>query len=408
MHIMKKNSNYLIGFLFFISMILMGCNEEVPNYTVLVINTNSLSIDKDTEGEVQIINGNGNYIVTVGNENIASADIKGNIITVKGLTRGTTTVTIKDWAKSTQIVNVKVNEIVDLKLTATSLDTEVFMGEPKSLTIYSGNPEYTLAIADPTVVKAEMVKDNIFLTPLTTGNTMITLTDAADKSLEIPVKVVHKLMLDTETADIDISLEKTTEINILSGNGGYEVSGKALEYCDAEIQDNKITITGTQVNKKNMDRFDLIITDAKGQKFTLKVFPDYPFLETSTPRARQLFLLGFGAGNDYSLFEGDKIKSTAQYNSQFDMTYMTIEAIGAYFGYYNAGWIIKYEGNLTKGKKKNAHRAASMGGNSVGGDQEVDVENFEIMKVDNKTKTYWIVYYDPLLQQNIYLVAKAS
>lgn len=403
---MKKNLIYLIGFLFSVSMIFMGCSEEAPSYADLAINTNSLSIDKDTEGEVQIINGNGNYIVTVENENIASATLNGNVITVKGLVRGTTTLTIRDWAKNIQIVNVKVNEIVDLKLNVENIKTDVFLGEIKSVPIYSGNPEYTLAVADPAIVKAEVVENNILFTPLTNGETIVTLADAAGKSLDIPVRVIEKFVLDTATSDFTIELDVTTTINILSGNGGYEFSGDALTYCKAEVTDNVLTITGTGVNKKNMDRLDLTITDQKGQNVTLKIFSDYPFLETNTPRVRQLFLLGFGAGNDYALFEGDKCRCTAKYNEQFDMTYMTVEGVGAYMGFYDAGWIIRFSGDLKKGKKKNAHRAASMGGSSVGGNEEIDVENFEIMKVENKT--YWIVYYDPKLKQDIYLVVKAS
>lgn len=406
MHIMKKNLIYLAGFLFSISTAFPGCSEETPNYTDLTTNTNSISIDKDTEGEIQITNGNGNYIITVEDENIASADIQGNTVIVKGLTRGTTSVTIKDWVRSTQVVKVKVNEIVDLKLNVENLTTDVFVGEIKTIPIYSGNPEYTLTVADPSVVKAEVAEENILLTPLTKGETVVTLTDAADKSIDIPVNVVERFILDTETSDINIELNVAMKINILSGNGEYKFSGSALTYCTAEVTENILTITGTKVNKNNMNRSDLIITDQKGQKVTLKIFPDYPFLENSTPRVRQMFLLGFGAGNDYALFEGDKCKCTTKYNEQFDMTYMTVEAVGAYMGFYDAGWIIRFAGNLTKGKKKNAHRAASMGGSSVGGNEEVDVEDFEIMKAENKT--YWIVYYDPKLKQNIYLVVKAS
>lgn len=402
---MKKNLIYLIGFLFSVSMTFMGCSEEAPSYADLAINTNSLSIDKDTEGEVQIINGNGNYIVTVENENIASATLNGNVITVKGLVRGTTTLTIRDWAKNIQIVNVKVNEIVDLKLNVENIKTDVFLGEIKSVPIYSGNPEYTLTVADPAIVKAEVVENNILFTPLTNGETIVTLADAAGKSLDIPVRVIEKFVLDTATSDFTIELDVTTTINILSGNGGYEFSGDALTYCKAEVTDNVLTITGTGVNKKNMDRLDLTITDQKGQNVTLKIFSDYPFLETNTPRFRNFFLLGMEAG-DYSLWEGNSCKSSTTYHADVDMTYLTMEAVGILYGYYDAGWAIRFSGKLAKGKKKNAHRATLVMGQSAGGEEEVDIESFEIVKVEGKT--YWIVYYDPKLKQDIYLVVKAS
>lgn len=401
---MKKNLIYLIGFLFSVSMTFMGCSEEAPSYTDLAINTNSLSIDKDAEGEVQIINGNGNYIVTVENENIASATLNGNVITVKGLVRGTTTLTIRDWARSTQIVNVKVNEIVDLKLNVENIETNVFVGEIRSIPIYSGNPEYTLTVADPAIVKAEVVENNILFTPITKGETTVTLADAAGKSLEIPVKVIEKFVLDTETS-LNIGLDVATNINILSGNGGYEFSGSALTYCTAEVTDNVLTITGTGVNKKNMDRLDLTITDQKGQKVTLKIFSDYPFLENNTPRFRNFFLLGMGAG-DYSLWEGNNCKSSTTYHEDVDMTYLTMEAVGILYGFYDAGWAIRFSGKLAKGKKKNAHRATLVMGQSAGGEEEVDIESFEVVKVEGKT--YWVVYYDPKLKQDIYLVVKAS
>lgn len=400
---MKKNLIYLTGFLFSISVVFTGCSEEIPSYTDLTTNTNSISIDKDTEGEIQITNGNGNYIITVENKKIASADIQGNTITVKGLTRGTTNLIIKDWVRSTQIVNVKVNEIVDLKLNVENINTDVFVGEIKTLPIYSGNPAYALTVADPTIVKAKIEDENILLTPLTKGETVVTLTDAANKNIEIPVKVVEKLMLDTETFDINIGLDVATKINILSGNGEYKLSGSALSYCTAEITEDVLTITGTKVNKDNMDRSDLIVTDQKGQKVTLKIFPDYPFLENNTPRFRNLFLLNAGFG-DYALWEGNKCKCTAIYYEKVDMTYITMEAAGIYFGMYDAGWGIKFSGKLAKGKKNNAHRTILLAGASTGGEEEIDVEDFEIVKTEGKT--YWIVYTDPKLKTDIYLVAK--
>lgn len=62
----------------------------------------------DGVAKVTVIGGNGNYTAESADLNVAKTSVKDNVITIQGVKKGETTVTIKDMMGLTQTVNVKV------------------------------------------------------------------------------------------------------------------------------------------------------------------------------------------------------------------------------------------------------------------------------------------------------------
>ena len=119
---MKRNILHLVGALLSSAMITFGCSEDIPTYSELMVNETEVFIQADGETPtaiVNIISGNGNYKINVADENIATATLNGDAITINGLKNGSTTATVIDWSKHSAVITIKVKENFDL-----TLDTE--------------------------------------------------------------------------------------------------------------------------------------------------------------------------------------------------------------------------------------------------------------------------------------------
>lgn len=74
----------------------------------LEFDKNDLSINVDSEETVTVSGGESPYTATVENEEIATATVADDIITVKGLKAGTTTITVTDKNKKTGTISVTI------------------------------------------------------------------------------------------------------------------------------------------------------------------------------------------------------------------------------------------------------------------------------------------------------------
>ena len=78
---MRNKIIYMVGALLSSTILISGCsNDDIPSYSELTIDKNEvfIKVDSDTPtAEVNITEGNGNYKVTVDNENIAVATLEG-------------------------------------------------------------------------------------------------------------------------------------------------------------------------------------------------------------------------------------------------------------------------------------------------------------------------------------------
>ncbi|MDR0743857.1 MAG: Ig-like domain-containing protein, partial [Tannerella sp.] len=167
---MKRNIIYLIGYLL-IGVMMTGCNhEDALQYSDLTIDKEYLMIDLDQAAEesIHIINGNGNYKLTLSNDKVATVAINNNTILVTGLEPGKTDIMVTDWAKKSSMVKVEVKRLEELILDRNGMS--LFIGETGTTSVYSGNGDYSISSSDEAVARGTVDENgNIAVEALAKG-----------------------------------------------------------------------------------------------------------------------------------------------------------------------------------------------------------------------------------------------
>lgn len=245
---MKINIAYLAGALLSSAILMFGCSEDIPSYSELTIDKTEVFIQADGDNpfaEVNITNGNGNYKLTVADDNIATATLDGNRIMINGLKNGTTTATVMDWSKHSATFTIKVKEDFELKLDKEEL--VMFLGENDTelVTIVSGNGSYQVESSNNEVATAEIDKDgNIVVTAVSSDFCNIIVTDADGNKTTLKVRVCVKHLVTEDITGKVCMIGEDLTIGIISGNGEYSVVSENQEIATAEIAENAIKVTG--------------------------------------------------------------------------------------------------------------------------------------------------------------------
>lgn len=154
------------------------------------------------------------------------------------------------------IFNVDLSHIiVNTKevLVEETYETEVF--------IVKGNGQYS-AVSDNSSIASATVADNIVkIKGLNAGKAVITITDKFGYNVKVDVTVtpfLHKnLRLSTDV--VTVTKDKTMDVNILSGNGDYELEVGDESIATATLIDSsKIEIHGKELGKTSLTLTDRI------------------------------------------------------------------------------------------------------------------------------------------------------
>lgn len=269
---MKKNLIYLAGALLSSAILTFGCSEDIPSYSEMSVDKTEVFIQADGENpvaEVNITNGNGNYKLTVADENIATATLDGTRITINGLKNGTTTATVMDWAKRSAVINIKVKEDFELKLDKE--EVTLFLNEDKTKTalvnIVSGNGDYQLESSNDEVATAEITEDGkILITGLSSDFCDITVTDADGNKAIVKVAVCAEHLVLEDITGKTCVINQTLDIAITTGNDSYSVVSENPEIATAEMVEGAIRVTGVSKGEAN-----ITVTDRMKQTATVKV-----------------------------------------------------------------------------------------------------------------------------------------
>lgn len=204
---MKRKLSFLFLSALTIPFFMGSCSDdkeeqEVKPATDLVVDNNSVTLLQGDEITVSITSGNGDYYVKPFDENVATATINGNKVTIKATensqleenNRTETTILIVDGRKKVARVLVRVAKLWDL-----TVDSLIIGGYEASteIAITRGNGDYKLAqLTDDnkTYLKtAELITEDgatkLKLTGKKLGTTTLELSDAAGQKLTLPVYV---------------------------------------------------------------------------------------------------------------------------------------------------------------------------------------------------------------------------
>ena len=391
---MKRNLLYLAGFLLAATTIFTGCNDDDPSYHELVTNTQELIInfDETPEGTIQMLQGNGNYKIVSSNEEVATAVAEGNAIKVTALKAGSANLTITDWAKMSTSVKVIVDQLSELVLAVSS--TKMYPNESKAIQIHTGNRGYKVTVDKESVAKAIVDEEgNIQVESLSPGVATVTVTDRLNKSAELSVKVIKKLVLDNSEEISYLTVGEPLTIKILNGNGGYTCTNNgSATYLKCEIAEN-----GTEAVIEGLKRYrfnkTVTISDQEGESVSINVvYIDSPYLQD--PSYRYLIK----GSSSYQSMSTSSV-GTITHSKEFNMSELVIKSTGT----YASGFAVQFTGNLEEGDKS-APVLYKVTRNAIDKSVEYPIEDCRIDKAEDGW--YWVSFLEAGCTVRSYFITK--
>lgn len=250
---MKRKLSFLFLSALTIPFFMVSCSDdkeeqEVKPATDLVVDNNSVTLLQGDEITVSITSGNGDYYVKPFDENVATATINGNKVTIKATensqleenNRTETTILIVDGRKKVARVLVRVAKLWDLTVDAPEEGFDLFIGEKRLVKILTGNGDYQISIPEGADKFLEVGELSGQVIPLTakfeTGAdpVNITITDKKGKTITIPVVVnIVDLTLKSNEATFAEPDAESQYISIeINGKSDPRFRSQQTIYCD--------------------------------------------------------------------------------------------------------------------------------------------------------------------------------
>lgn len=394
---MKRNLLYLAGIALFATGLFSSCEKNEPSYNDLTVDIEALTINLDeaAEGSFRIIEGNGNYKVTSSNADVATASISGDEVIVTGLQYGTATLTVTDWAKKSASINVVVDQEQDLVMRTNS--TTMFLGESKTLEVYSGNKGYSITSSNEPVATATISEDGkVNITAVAPGTTTLTVKDKRNKTAEIAVKIIKRLVVDNSKEIAYLVVGEPVTIKILDGNSEYTCKNNgSVTYLKCAMTEDG---TGVIIEGLKRNRFNKTITisDKEGQSINININTiDDPYLVNPTYR----YLI---AGSFTYQSPSTSKAGAATYSSAFNISQLIIKSGTTSTA---SGFAVEFAGDLTVGTKTKP-MLYKVTKNTVDKSKEYPIEDCRIDKVENGW--YWVSFIEPGYTVRSYFITTGS
>lgn len=142
----------------------------------------------------------------------------------------------------------KITPIEDLQIGASSLELEV--GESKTVSITSGNGDYTVKSSDESVATASIDGTTVTVKAVSAGSAVtITVTDKSGQEATIqltvnaPIPIYDDLGLSTR-GPIELNVNESTTFNIVSGSGSYAVASDNEAVATVKLRGSDVDVSG--------------------------------------------------------------------------------------------------------------------------------------------------------------------
>lgn len=146
----------------------------VVEHNALQLSTTELSLVVGEQGNVEIPSGSGYYSVQNSDDEVVSAAVSGNTVTVTAVGAGTANITITDIKTDLKSV-IHVTVLLPLSLSSSSI--YITIGEEKTVTITTGSGNYIVQSNDVDVATATLDGDLVVISAIDEGTATITVTD---------------------------------------------------------------------------------------------------------------------------------------------------------------------------------------------------------------------------------------
>lgn len=138
-------------------------NPVLPEHPELTLSETNVDLLIEQEKTVEILDGAGDYKISVLDPSNVTATLEGATIRIKGLVYGNTDLVVSDQggAYTTMTVNVYKSDVLTTSVAEGSMKLTLAMGQPANglFTITAGNDPYTVESSDPQTVSATLDND---------------------------------------------------------------------------------------------------------------------------------------------------------------------------------------------------------------------------------------------------------
>lgn len=321
-------------------------NNEIPDDSVeLKVDTEEISIAQGDTRTVNIMSGNGEYVVTSANEEVVTAEVEGNAVkltAVKGQNNAQGIVYVRDkyYQRAKILVNTAAEFELKLNKTLFTLYSQVEGADEAFIKIYTGNGGYSLEVIDENnciEVDQSTLEDTESFTVkgVGQGNAEIKVTDQQGKEAFVNLNVIAPKQITTDADEKGILIKAnqgSQQVKILTGNGEYQIYDAGdPKIIRLEVYGNIVTVTGRKAGETS---FTLI--DAKKQI-------SQPIHVTIAPEKRWYMDLGkeYAVWTHFGEMTGDGLAAIKATTNDFKLKKMTWEVVARIDG---TNWLQTFMG----------------------------------------------------------------
>ncbi|MFZ6798660.1 beta strand repeat-containing protein [Undibacterium sp. Di24W] len=233
------------------------------------------SIALGSTASYEIGGGTATYKASSSNATVASVEVKGTTLNVKGLLNGTAQIVISDSTGAQISISVTIgsgNTTVDLFVTAPS-NLNLAPGFSNSFMIGGGSPAYFVSSSNTSIATVGINKNSFFVSGIKAGTAQIIIVDSAGTAVTVNVTVgnggtVTPLYV-TAAGTINSSIGEINDYMVGGGTGPYLVTSNNKSVAT-------VTLTGNSVSVKGIAKgsAQIMVFDATGDSVSTTVVVD--------------------------------------------------------------------------------------------------------------------------------------
>ncbi len=336
----------IVKYFFFASLLALGAcgdddnnkdNGTLADVVELKVDLTDIRIAQGDERIVNILSGNGEYVVVSANDKVVTAEVEGNTVKLKALERDNhaqSVVYLTDKYEQRVKIMVTTAATFDLKLSQTlfTLYSQVAGADEAEVRIYTGNGGYTVgfhqeegenAVPDCIQLYTDALEETekFRIKGIAQGSAELEVKDRQGKTAYVTVNVIAPKPILTDADEDGVTIngaQGKAKVRIIGGNGEYKIldSGDA-KIMRLEIYGNEVTVIGRRVGTTSFT-----ITDAKNQvskQITVDILPGKP----------QYMNLGrdYGVWTHFGEMVGEGVAAIKEKTNNFKLTQMTWETV---------------------------------------------------------------------------------
>ncbi|MFT5644689.1 MAG: hypothetical protein ACI83P_002248 [Janthinobacterium sp.] len=237
------------------------------------------------------------FTATSGNAGVATADVSGTSLKIKGITEGTTQIAIIDASGKSVTISVTVGASSNLYTTAPSA-IAIAIGNTPSYRIGGGFGPYTTTSSNANVATTSVSGTTFNIKGISVGTAQIAIVDAAGRTVNIAVTMGTANPLFT-TAPNAVTIATGTDANYTVGGGSGPYNATSSNTGVATVSASGTTLTILAIKDGPAQ---IAVVDASGRYVTINVtVASATPLVTSAPN---ISVIVIGATANYTISGG--------------------------------------------------------------------------------------------------------